>query len=285
MTADLETYCRRRQRHGRRRWSGSAGSTSWSTMSAARSGPSPIAEYARAGDRGGDPPLAVPDAVVLPRRAAGHAEAGWRRDRQRLVGGHARRQPGALCRGQGRGERPHRLPRLRVCRARHPGGRDRARRHRGAAAAHPAQRRTAQDEQEKAWYQGIVDQTISSSLMKRYGTHGGAGGGDPVPGLRRGLLHHRRHPAGRRRRSRLTNGGRTASGKIQSHRHKAGRRKRMSDSLTNTPEVQQLLKRVAGLDQAWRQRTAEAHRPSGRDRPVPHHRGVRRAPRPSSGPR
>jgi dihydroxycyclohexadiene carboxylate dehydrogenase len=29
---------------------------------------------------------------------------------------------------------------------------------------------TAQDEQEKVWYQGIVDQTISSSLMKRYGT-------------------------------------------------------------------------------------------------------------------
>jgi dihydroxycyclohexadiene carboxylate dehydrogenase len=29
---------------------------------------------------------------------------------------------------------------------------------------------TAQDEREKVWYQGIVDQTISSSLMKRYGT-------------------------------------------------------------------------------------------------------------------
>ena len=29
---------------------------------------------------------------------------------------------------------------------------------------------TAQDEREKVWYQGIVDQTISSSFMKRYGT-------------------------------------------------------------------------------------------------------------------
>jgi NAD(P)-dependent dehydrogenase (short-subunit alcohol dehydrogenase family) len=27
-----------------------------------------------------------------------------------------------------------------------------------------------QDETEKAWYQQIVDQTIDSSLMKRYGT-------------------------------------------------------------------------------------------------------------------
>ena len=29
---------------------------------------------------------------------------------------------------------------------------------------------TAQDEREKVWYQGIVDQTVSSSFMKRYGT-------------------------------------------------------------------------------------------------------------------
>ena len=29
---------------------------------------------------------------------------------------------------------------------------------------------SAQDEQEKAWYQQIVDQTVDSSLMKRYGT-------------------------------------------------------------------------------------------------------------------
>jgi dihydroxycyclohexadiene carboxylate dehydrogenase len=27
-----------------------------------------------------------------------------------------------------------------------------------------------QDEQDQAWYQTIVDQTVSSSLMKRYGT-------------------------------------------------------------------------------------------------------------------
>jgi dihydroxycyclohexadiene carboxylate dehydrogenase len=29
---------------------------------------------------------------------------------------------------------------------------------------------SAQDERERVWYQGIVDQTVSSSLMKRYGT-------------------------------------------------------------------------------------------------------------------
>ena len=132
---------------------GSAASTSWSTMSAARSGPSPTPNTSEAEIEAGDPPLAVPDAVVLPRGASGDAEAGWRRDRQRLVGGDARRQPGALCGGQGRRQRRHRLPRLRVCRARHPGGRRGARRHRGAAAAHPAQRRRRRTEQEKAWYQ------------------------------------------------------------------------------------------------------------------------------------
>jgi dihydroxycyclohexadiene carboxylate dehydrogenase len=28
----------------------------------------------------------------------------------------------------------------------------------------------AQDAQEEAWYQGVVDQTVESSLLKRYGT-------------------------------------------------------------------------------------------------------------------
>jgi NAD(P)-dependent dehydrogenase (short-subunit alcohol dehydrogenase family) len=60
-------------------------------------------------------------------------------------------------------------------------------------------------EQEKVWYQQIVDQALCSSPMKRYG----AGGGNPVPGLGRGLLHHRRYSARGRRRPRLNDDGRT----------------------------------------------------------------------------
>ena len=41
--------------------------------------------------------------------------------------------------------------------------------------------------------------------------NGGAGGGNPFPGLGRGLLHHRRYPARARRRPRLNDDGRTAS--------------------------------------------------------------------------
>ena len=57
-----------------------------------------------------------------------------------------------------------------ICRTRHPCLRRGTRRHRGPAAAHPAQRRATDLQQEARWYQQIVDQTVSSSLMKRYGT-------------------------------------------------------------------------------------------------------------------
>ena len=88
--------------------------------------------------------------AVLP----AHAGAGRRRDRQRLVGRDARRQPRALCGGQGRRQR---LTASSPSSMREHGirvGAHRARRHRGAAAPHPAQRRRRRAEQEKAWYQG-----------------------------------------------------------------------------------------------------------------------------------
>ena len=50
----------------------------------------------RGADRGRDPPLAVPHAVGLPRRAALHDRAAPRRDRQRLLGRDPRRQPRAI---------------------------------------------------------------------------------------------------------------------------------------------------------------------------------------------
>ena len=51
-----------------------------------------------------------------------------------------------------------------------PGRGHRARRHRGAAAKGIPRPPEAQTEQEKAWFQAHVDQTLTSSLMHRYGT-------------------------------------------------------------------------------------------------------------------
>ena len=92
-------------------------------------------------------------------------------DRQRLVGGRAWHPPHPVLGGQGWGQRAHRVPRLGVRRARNPGRGHRARRHRGTAAKGlRAAPRQAQTEQEKAWFQAHVDQTLTSSLMHRYGT-------------------------------------------------------------------------------------------------------------------
>ena len=55
-------------------------------------------------------------------------------------------------------------------RQRHPHQRDRAGRHRGAAAPRAAQRSAQAERAGTAWYQGVVDQTKESSLMHRYGT-------------------------------------------------------------------------------------------------------------------
>jgi dihydroxycyclohexadiene carboxylate dehydrogenase len=86
---------------------------------------------------------------------------------------------------------------IRVCGVA-PGGTDAPPRRIPRNTAQPA-------EQDVQWYQEIVDQTVASSLMKRYGTtEEQAAAGDTVPGLCGGLLHHRRHPARRGWRSWLT---------------------------------------------------------------------------------
>jgi hypothetical protein len=61
------------------------------------------------------------------------------------------------------------VPGLRNRRPRHPRQRHRAGRHRSAAPARP-RNSAEQSEQEKRWYQQIVDQTLDSSLMHRYGS-------------------------------------------------------------------------------------------------------------------
>jgi dihydroxycyclohexadiene carboxylate dehydrogenase len=70
--------------------------------------------------------------------------------------------------GKGR-ERHHRLLGNGICRSWYPGLRRRTGRNRGPAATHSAHRQPP-TEQEARWYQEVVDQTVSSSLMKRYGT-------------------------------------------------------------------------------------------------------------------
>jgi NAD(P)-dependent dehydrogenase (short-subunit alcohol dehydrogenase family) len=62
---------------------------------------------------------------------------------------------------------------------------------------------------------------------------GGAGGSNPVPGLGRGVLHHRRHAARGRRRPRLNDDGRTAS-----DQDSATEEREMSDSLMESVLVQ-----------------------------------------------
>ena len=104
--------------------------------------------------------------AVLPHMISQQA----RRHRQRLLGGDPRRQPRPVCRRQGRREGHHRGAGPGSCPARNPRGCHRARRHRGPAAQGRSAAPQPDGEQEKAWYQQIVDQTIDSSLMKRYGT-------------------------------------------------------------------------------------------------------------------
>ena len=125
----------------------------------------------------------------------------------------------------------------------------------------------APNAQEKAWYQDVVDQTLASSLMHRYGNRRGAGGRDPVPGLRRRLLHHRNNATRRRRRFGIKG------------------EKRCSDALLKTSPIADLMSKLAGLDQPGGDPPHQADRPAHRRRPVPDHRGIRRHPRPSSGPR
>ena len=62
-----------------------------------------------------------------------------------------------------------RVPGLRERPAGHPRQRHRTRRYRGATAAHSTQCGRA-ERAGKDRYQQIVDQTVDSSLMKRYGT-------------------------------------------------------------------------------------------------------------------
>jgi len=107
--ADLETYAgAAAAMHGaRERFGGidilvnNVGGTIWAK---------PYAEYAEAQIEAGDPPLALPDALVLPRCAAGNAGARRWRHRQRVFGRDAQRQPRALRGGEGR--RSTQSPRL-----------------------------------------------------------------------------------------------------------------------------------------------------------------------------
>ena len=89
--------------------------------------------------------------------------------RQRLIDRHAQPQPRAIWRGQGWRQCADRVPGLRErpagirVNATAPGGTE-------APPRRIPRNAAEQSEQEKTWYQQIVDQTVDSSLMKRYGT-------------------------------------------------------------------------------------------------------------------
>ena len=140
---------RRRRRHRSRRWTPSAGSTSWSTASAAAPAPRctrPRSTRRPEWDRILDlnlttallvsPGRGAGDDRRRPRRLGAQHQLGARpaRHRRRLLG---------LRRRQGRDGRPHPAARHRVGQARHPGQRDLAdvRAHR--AGGHAARRSRA----------------------------------------------------------------------------------------------------------------------------------------------
>jgi len=107
-------------------------------------------------------------------------------------------QAGSLCRGQGRSERHHRQPGHGVCRAWNSRLRRGSRGHRGAPTAYSSQRRAAIRTRSTVVPAGRrSDGLIQSDEAIRH--HRGTGRGDPVPGLRRGFLHHRRNTSRRRR--------------------------------------------------------------------------------------
>jgi dihydroxycyclohexadiene carboxylate dehydrogenase len=107
--------------------------------------------------------------VVLPQRIALHAQTGKRCDRQRVL--IATRSINRGPYGAAKGG----VNALTAClaletagsgirvNATAPGGTE-------APPRRIPRNTEAQSEQEKAWYQQIVDQTIDSTLMKRYGT-------------------------------------------------------------------------------------------------------------------
>jgi dihydroxycyclohexadiene carboxylate dehydrogenase len=84
--------------------------------------------------------------------------------------GDAGREPRALRGGEGRRERHHRLPRLRIRGARHPRLRCRPRRYGGAAAAHPAQTPFRRPNRRRSGTSRSWIRPSPHSLMKRYGT-------------------------------------------------------------------------------------------------------------------
>jgi dihydroxycyclohexadiene carboxylate dehydrogenase len=93
---------------------------------------------------------------------------GQRRHRQRFVHRHPWRQPRALWRGQRRRQCADRVPGLRN---RRRGIRVNATAPGGTEAPPGAFRATGRAERAgKGWYQQIVDQTLDSSLMNRYGS-------------------------------------------------------------------------------------------------------------------
>ena len=159
--ADLETFSGASS-HGRLRAAEAAQAHrhARSTTSAARSGQSPTTHYAEEQIEAEIRRSLFPDAVVLPRRAAGDGGAQGRGDRQCFVRRDARHQSRALCGGERRRERNDGLSGHGIRRAWHPRQCDVAP---GGTEAPPRRipRNAAQPTaQEKAWYQGIVDQTI-----------------------------------------------------------------------------------------------------------------------------
>ena len=97
-------------------------------------------------------------------------DARPRRHRQRVVGGDPGHPPHPVLGGQGRHQRDHRIAGDGVRRRRNPGRRHRSWRYRGPARRISRGTPEPRSDTERAWFDAHIEQTIDSSLMKRYGT-------------------------------------------------------------------------------------------------------------------
>src|SRR5699024_7909120 len=157
----------------------------------------------RGTDREGGAPLPVPHAVDVQGGPADDDLAGRRHDRQRLLGGDPRGQPGAVCRVQGRRERADLRTRARGGPARRPG-----RGHRPGRDARPGTSDLPRGRRPDRAGEGLVpadrgpDRRLHRPRPLRDAPR--AGRADLLPRVPGGLVRHRLGPPRRRRRPGLT---------------------------------------------------------------------------------
>ena len=142
-------------------------------------------------------------------------------------------------------------------------------------APHPARAGRRRPTEAAAWYRGgrRPDQGVEPAAPLRHRRR--TGGADPVSRIRRGLLRHRRHPAGVGRRPRVSPRGDRSCQPEPAHAAEHRRKRPMTKSLDRQPRRQALLDRVAGVGATAGDPRVKRGRPPRGAGHVPRHRGPR----------